>query len=84
MNLDKYIQIQQGFQSSVNIAYDFFDEDKLRNFIPTIGFIEILENLLQSTYDGATDRAKILVGAYGKGKSHAILVCTDWLRSTYP
>jgi hypothetical protein len=79
MKLRKHIHIQQGFQSSVNIAYDLQSDEKLENFIPTNGVMDVLESLLLSTYDKATDRAKILVGAYGKGKSHAILVLLNLL-----
>lgn len=74
MDLKNYIQIEQGFQSSVNIAYDLGNDEKISGFIPTKCSINVLEELLLSTYDSATDRAKILVGAYGKGKSHIILV----------
>ncbi|MEF9880274.1 MAG: hypothetical protein RR975_12740, partial [Clostridia bacterium] len=70
MDLKNYIQIEQGFQSSVNIAYDLGNDEKISGFIPTKCSINVLEELLLSTYDSATDRAKILVGAYGKGKSH--------------
>lgn len=30
--LHKYIRIESGFQKSVNLAYDLFDEDKVADF----------------------------------------------------
>ena len=51
MKLRKHIHIQQGFQSSVNIAYDLQSDEKLENFIPTNGVMDVLESLLLSTYE---------------------------------
>ena len=67
--MNKMISVSSGFQYSVNIAYDLHDDNKLKNFIPTRSSLLLLENILHSTNDNSTDRARILVGAYGKGKS---------------
>ena len=61
------ISVATGFQSSVNIAYDINDEAKLKNYIPTKSALKLLEDILLSTGKEATDRARILIGAYGKG-----------------
>ena len=71
--MNKMISVSSGFQYSVNIAYDLHDDNKLKNFIPTRSSLLLLENILHSTNDNSTDRARILVGAYGKGKSHIML-----------
>ena len=68
------IDVADGFQTSVNIAYDINNSDKVRRFIPTQSSLDIIEDVLLSTTDNATDRARILIGAYGRGKSHIILV----------
>lgn len=62
------ISVATGFQSSVNIAYDINDEAKLKNYIPTKSALKLLEDILLSTGKESTDRARILIGAYGKGK----------------
>ena len=67
------ISTAPGFQTSVNIAYDLNDSEKIKRLIPTSAAIELFENILLSTDYASTNRAKILVGAYGKGKSHIIL-----------
>lgn len=67
------ISVASGFQYSVNIGYDLNHDDKLQNFIPTKSSLNLLEDILQSTDDLSTERARVLVGAYGKGKSHIIL-----------
>lgn len=78
--LDRYIRIEPGFQKSINLAYDLADETKVSDFIPSSSSIEILESLLLETYPNSTDRAKILIGPYGKGKSHIILVLLSLLK----
>ena len=57
------IEISKGFQSSVNIEYDFNDKRKIKDFIPTNACLEIIENIMISTEDASNSRAKILTGA---------------------
>ena len=73
-NLNEIIKIKSGFQSSVNIAYDIDRIDKISDFIATKSSVEIIERMLLATANNETRRSKILVGAYGKGKSHLILI----------
>ena len=80
MEIKKYLNVTEGFQKSVNLAYDLMDGDKVIDFIPTRAALEILEPLLLSVHPNSTDRAHILVGPYGKGKSHIILVLLALLR----
>ena len=67
------ISTAPGFQTSVNIAYDLNNSDKIKHLIPTSAAVNLFEDFLLSTDNAATNRAKILIGAYGKGKSHIIL-----------
>ena len=67
------LKVAEGFQYSVNIGFDLYDSAKLKNFIPTKSALQLLEEILLSTDNTATDRARVLVGAYGKGKSHIVL-----------
>ena len=67
------IKIQKDFQHSINIAYDLHDDKKIKNFIATNEAIELFEEIFSSTYDSSNNRAHILIGAYGKGKSHIVL-----------
>lgn len=73
-NLNEIIKVKSGFQSSVNIAYDIDRKDKISDFIATTSSVEIIERMLLATANNETRRSKILVGAYGKGKSHLILI----------
>ena len=72
--MTKMISIAKGFQYSINIGYDLYNDNKIKNFIPTTLALSLLEKILLSTAVGATNRTRILIGAYGKGKSHIILM----------
>lgn len=52
------IWVEKGFQTSVNIAYDLNNENKIKDFIPTAASIDIVEDILLSTSTGAANRAK--------------------------
>lgn len=77
--MSKMISVASGFQYSVNIGYDLNNEDKLKNFIPTKSALDLLEDILLSTNPTSTERARILIGAYGKGKSHIVLMILSML-----
>lgn len=71
--MSEMISVAEGFQYSVNIAYDLHADDKLKSYIPTQSALQLMEDILQSTLPTATDRSRVLIGAYGKGKSHIVL-----------
>lgn len=71
--LNQIIKPLSGFQYSVNIFYDIYDENKIKSYIPSNSSLQIIEDILASTENRSTDRARILTGAYGKGKSHLVL-----------
>lgn len=71
--MSKMISVASGFQYSVNIGYDLSNDDKLKNFIPTKSALALLEEILLSTNPSSNERARVLIGAYGKGKSHIVL-----------
>ena len=77
--MSNMISVASGFQYSVNIGYDLNNNDKLKNFIPTKSALTLLEDILLSTNPNSTDRARVLIGAYGKGKSHIILMILSML-----
>ena len=73
------ISTAPGFQTSVNIAYDLNNSKKIKSLIPTSTAVSLFEDFLLSTDNSATNRARILIGAYGKGKSHIILSILSFL-----
>ena len=77
--MSKMISVASGFQYSVNIGYDLNNEEKIKNFIPTASALNLLEDVLLSTAPASTERARVLIGAYGKGKSHIMLMILSLL-----
>ena len=77
--MSNMISVASGFQYSVNIGYDLNRDDKLINFIPTKSALELLEEILLSTNAACTERSRVLIGPYGKGKSHIILMILSML-----
>lgn len=77
--MSKMISVASGFQYSVNIGFDLNNDDKLKNFIPTGSALTLLEDILLSTNPTSTERARVLIGAYGKGKSHIVLTILSML-----
>lgn len=77
--LNEFISVAEGFQTSVNIAYDLYNDEKVKSFIPTTSAIDIIEDVMLSTASPSAQRARILIGAYGRGKSHIILVLLSLL-----
>ena len=77
--MKKTIDVAKSFQTSINISYDIHNKNKVSSLISTQAAIDVIEDILLSTDSNSTDRARILIGAYGKGKSHIILVALNIL-----
>jgi len=60
----------------VNLQLDVANPQKVENYIPTRSSLQILKQYLRDTVEGEHGNATVLIGPYGKGKSHLILV---WL-----
>ena len=71
--LKDLIQIDKRFQNSINIQLDLENEEKLNSYIPTRSSLSVLERYLTHVQKNQ-DKANILIGPYGKGKSHLLLV----------
>lgn len=76
MKYSDLVEINQGFQASVNLEYDLNKIGKVRSYIPTEQSVKVLGEFLRSYYYGseAQNRATVLIGPYGRGKSHLLLV----------
>lgn len=46
--MSEMISVAEGFQYSVNIAYDLHADDKLKSYIPTQSALQLMEDILQS------------------------------------
>lgn len=68
-----YIEIDRKFQNSINLRLDLENEQKINSYIPTKSAISVLSRYLTHIKDDV-NKANLLIGPYGKGKSHLLLV----------
>ena len=74
------LRVDGRFQSSINIQYDIGDLHKIDCYIPTDQSVQVLREYLNAIYYGnKNEYATVLVGSYGKGKSHLMLVLLSLL-----
>lgn len=74
MKYTELIRENEGFKYSINIQYDLNNKNKISGYIPTSSSIRILKYYLENLKSRNSDRATVLVGPYGKGKSHLLLI----------
>lgn len=74
VHLKELIQINQHFQKSIHIRMDYNQIDKIESYIPTKASIQVLDKYLSQLGKEDGDRATMLIGPYGKGKSHLLLI----------
>jgi hypothetical protein len=84
MLLKENIVLSENFQTSINIAYDINNFEKIENFIPTKTALIFIEELVKSINSDNEQKARILVGAYGRGKSHIVLFALSILSKKDP
>ena len=71
--LSEYIEVNANFKTSVNLYLSLNKIDKVNAFIPTSSSLKVLESYLDAIIQ-KKNAATMLVGPYGKGKSHLFLV----------
>lgn len=74
MKYADFIKGNESFQYSINIQYDLMNLNKIKGYIPTRKSIEILREYLLNVVVEDRDKSTVLIGPYGKGKSHLLLV----------
>ncbi|MGL5152057.1 MAG: hypothetical protein ACRC7N_15985, partial [Clostridium sp.] len=75
----EFIKGNEGFQYSVNLQYDLNESKKIEGYIPTKKSVELLYEYLLRTKVKNSDKSTVLIGPYGKGKSHLLLVLLNIL-----
>lgn len=74
MRLIDIVKIDNRFEKSVNLLLDLNNLQKIQFYIPTRSSVKLLKCYLEEVLDFTGGRANILIGPYGKGKSHLLLV----------
>ena len=65
--------LDNDIKSSINLNLDFKDKSKISSYIVTSKSIEIINEIVNTFRDNSKNKAKILIGPYGKGKSQLAL-----------
>lgn len=74
MRLKDLVQIDNRFEKAVNLLLDLDDAQKMNSYIPTRSSVNLMKEYFKDVTGFLGGRAKILIGPYGKGKSHLLLV----------
>ena len=82
MRLDELVKIDNRFEKSVNLLLDLYAQDKIDGYIPTRSSVKILGEYIHEVCNYSGNRATVLIGPYGKGKSHLLLVLMKILSQT--
>ena len=71
------------FQRAINLKYDLGDADYIAGYIPTPNAVQALTALVAATQPKAGQRAHLLHGAYGSGKSYMVAVLCRLFREGF-
>jgi hypothetical protein len=71
--LEDNLILNDSFHTSVNLYLDYADKKKAEHFIKTTANQKVLDTLQRALTANSGSHANILVGPYGKGKSHLVL-----------
>lgn len=72
--LTDFIDINKSFQKSINMRLDYNQFEKINSYIPTRASVQVLKEYLKEFAGQKGVKSSILIGPYGKGKSHLLLV----------
>lgn len=71
--LSEVISVNNDFKNAINLYLDLNNIEKISSYIPTKSSIDILSQYLNAVEENK-QQATLLVGPYGKGKSHLLLL----------
>lgn len=80
MRLSDVVSVDSRFEQSVNLMLDLNNEKKIEGYIPTRSSVNVLQTYINDILDTNGSRATTLIGPYGKGKSHLLLILLSLLR----
>ena len=72
-SLNEIIGFDESFKSSINLYLNLNNRDKVLRYIPTKSSIVFLNEYLMAVKNNK-EQASLIIGPYGKGKSHLLLV----------
>ena len=72
-SLSEIIGFNSSFRTAINLYLNLNSADKINSYIPTKSSLTFMDDYLSAVLDNR-EQATLLVGPYGKGKSHLLLV----------
>lgn len=73
LGLSEFIGFNSEFRNAINLDLNLNNREKLQSYIPTKSSVDILKRYLKSIINNQM-HTSMLIGPYGKGKSHLLLV----------
>jgi len=71
--LKDLVQFNSSFKTAINLYLSLNKQEKILSYIPTKSSVTFLDDYLKSVIN-CKEQASLLIGPYGKGKSHLLLV----------
>lgn len=71
--LSEIVRLNSNFKNSINLYLNLNKKNKVESYIPTKSSLKILKRYADSVRQNK-NQSTILVGSYGKGKSHLLLI----------
>ena len=71
--IKRILKFNNNIQYSINIDLDYKDESKKQSYILTSKSVDIINDVVYTFGNENKNKSKILIGPYGKGKSHLAL-----------
>lgn len=73
LGLSEFVGFNSEFRNAINLDLNLNHRGKLQSYIPTKSSVDILKRYLKAIINNQM-HASMLIGPYGKGKSHLLLV----------
>lgn len=71
--LSQIVKLNGNFKNSINLYLNLNKKEKIESYIPTKSSLNILKRYVNSVKQNK-NHSTILIGSYGKGKSHLLLI----------
>lgn len=73
LGLSEFVGFNSEFRNAINLDLNLNHKEKLQSYIPTKSSVDILKRYLKAVLNNQM-HSSMLIGPYGKGKSHLLLV----------
>ncbi len=73
LGLNEFVGFNPEFRNAINLDLNLNHKEKLQSYIPTKSSVDILKRYLKAVVNNQM-HSSMLIGPYGKGKSHLLLV----------